>query len=217
MNRKTITLCAKRYPSMTRAVPQIGLTGSIGSGKSTVAELFRAWGSKIIDADLIARELLGPNTAQSQAVIKALGPQVTRPDGSLDRFALRSLIFMNDSARIQLEAILHPEIRLRMQNECRELLKSNPLSITFVIPLLFESELPYSNLSHTIAVIADRDTCLKRASRRDSAPESITSKILDAQLPNSEKKRLADFVIENNGSLEELTENARDIFRKVHS
>ena len=202
---------------MSRVVPQIGLTGSIGSGKSAVADLFAVWGSKIVDADDFARKLLAEGTAQSRTIVERFGPQITRPDGSLDRFALRSLVFSNEAAKLELESLLHPEIRAKMLEKCAELLKTDCPSITLVIPLLFESKVPYSNLTHTVVVSADRDKCLSRASSRDGASIAITARIFDSQTATSEKEARADYVIKNNGSLEELAHNARIVFDSIHS
>jgi dephospho-CoA kinase len=201
---------------MTRVVPQIGLTGSIGSGKSAVAELFRAWGSQIVDADLFARELLAPNSPQLTTIISQFGPQITRPDGSLDRFALRSLIFSDAAAKQTLENLLHPEIRKLMLAEARRMLEAGCVSVTLVIPLLFESKTPYPNLTHSIAVNSDREICIERASKRDHCSPNTIAKIFDSQMSPEDKEKQADFIIKNNGTLEELECNARVVFDNIH-
>lgn len=202
---------------MTRVVPQIGLTGSIGSAKSTVAELFRSWGSKILDADDFAKKLLAANSEHSIKLIDRFGPQITRPNGTLDRFALRALVFSDNQAKTELESVLHPEIRKQMLAEGQNLISLNCLSVTYVIPLLFESAFPYTNLTVTITVSADKQICLNRATRRDFCSLELASRIYDSQMPSTERERLADYVIVNNGSIEELTHNAKQIFDRIHS
>lgn len=196
-------------------LPQIGLTGSIGSGKSTVANFFKQWGSYVVDADLIARELLLPESPLTSKVIELFGPQVAH-DGVIDRPALRSFVFSDSHARSKLEALLHPEIRKRMIAD-GELGKSGKFrSITFVIPLLFESNADYSFLTHTVLVSAERDVCVARASIRDASSPHMIGQIFDSQLPPSIKESRADFLIDNNKTQADLERNARDVFDFIH-
>ncbi len=202
---------------MTKASHLIGLTGSIGSGKSTVAALFEAWGSKIVDFDVISKSLLTDNPQIISRVSELFGAQILRPDKSIDRFALRSLIFSDAGYKAELEGVLHPEIRKQADFMSVKLLEAGASSVTMVIPLLFESKQVYKGLTETVVVAASRADCIARATSRDNCQESLIASIYDSQMPIEEKVQLADYVIRNESSLSALEKNARDIFELIHT
>lgn len=202
---------------MTIEVPQIGLTGSIGSGKSAVAKLFGSWGSAIVDADIIAKKLLDPGTFATEALISKFGAEICRPDGSLDRFALRAIVFSDANVKKELEALLHPEIRKQLLAQSQSLIEVGALSVTLVIPLLFESPCPYSNLTHTVVVSSFKKLCVERASKRDACSPQIIEKIFDAQISCADREKQADYIIKNNGTLEQLKEQSLLVFNQIHS
>lgn len=202
---------------MTKSTHLIGLTGSIGSGKSTVATFFESWGSLIVDFDLITRDLLTNYSEVITEIRAEFGAQILRPNGSIDRFGLRSLIFQDADCKLRLEEILHPRIRAKATEISAKSFANGIQSVTLVIPLLFESKLPYPDLTETVVVASPRSECIARASLRDNCPKSLISRIYDAQLPLEEKKSKADYVINNDSSLEALEVVAREVFNQIHS
>jgi dephospho-CoA kinase len=195
----------------------IGLTGSIGSGKSTVAELFASWGSRIVDFDQIGRSLISTDPRVILSIKELFGSQVLRPDLSVDRFALRSLIFANNNAKQQLEKLLHPAIRSFAQKEIQNLLHAGSDSITVVIPLLFENATRFEGLSCTVLVSSSRDLCIQRASSRDFCNSKLIASIYDLQMPEEKKKELADYIIDNSEDLDSLVRNSKKTYEFIHS
>lgn len=173
---------------------RVGLTGGIGSGKSTVADLFAALGVTVIDADDISRQLVKPGSAALQEIITHFGQAVLTADGTLDRAALRERVFADPAERAQLEAILHPRVRKEME---RQVLRANGAYVLLVIPLLFESGL--RNLVDRVLVVdADVPSQIRRVQTRSGLREEEVRKILAAQIGPAERRALADDVIENN-------------------
>lgn len=195
----------------------IGLTGSIGSGKSTVANFFAEWGSQIVDFDKIARDLLTKDSETITQVIRLFGPQILRPDQSIDRFALRSLIFKDAQAKNALESLLHPLIRINAQIEIKSFLERRFSLIVAVIPLLFENTTKYKDLACSVVVTSSKELCIQRASTRDSCEHKLIESIYDSQLPQESKIKLADYWIENNSDLISLRVNSLKVFNAINS
>ena len=178
----------------------VGLTGGIGSGKSTVAGLFEALGIAIIDADVIARALVAPGEPALREIITAFGSSCLDDRGQLDRGKLRRLVFSDQAQRLQLEAILHPKIRL----EIKKLIKNvrTPYCIV-VIPLLLETH--QTDLVDRILVVdTPVDIRITRVEARDHLPRDEIDAIIKTQTDREVQLRAADDVICNNGSLDKL-------------
>lgn len=175
----------------------IGLTGGIGSGKSTVADLFAELGAAIIDADVIAREVVMPGQPALDEVREAFGEAVINDDGALDRPALRQLVFADDGARRRLEAILHPRIQQAMFKQAKQAGGDYQL---VVVPLLVESPLR-SYVDRILVVDCDEDTQIRRLLERDAETEEQARRILAAQSSREERLAIADDVINNDGDL----------------
>ena len=174
---------------------RVALTGGIASGKSTVAALFARQGVPVIDLDEIAREVVAPGSALLTQVIERFGPGVRRRDGSLDRRALREIIFKDSGARRELEALLHPVIRARAAE--RSATAGGAYQI-IIIPLLAESG---AASQYDRVLIVDCDAALQRArlSQRDGASSELAAAALAAQASRAERLSLADDVINNDG------------------
>lgn len=174
---------------------RVALTGGIASGKSTVAALFARQGVPVIDLDEIAREVVAPGSALLTQVIDRFGPGVRRRDGSLDRRALREIIFKDSGARRELEALLHPVIRARAAE--RSATAGGAYQI-IIIPLLAESG---AASQYDRVLIVDCDAALQRArlSQRDGASSELAAAALAAQASRAERLSLADDVINNDG------------------
>lgn len=182
-----------------------GLTGGIGSGKSRVAALFRERGVPVVDADELAREAVAPGSAGLADVVQSFGAGVLAPDGSLDRKRLGALVFADEAARKRLNAITHPRVRQLSAEHFGRLEQSGVTLAGYDVPLLFEVGLDQL-LCPIVVVAASEATQLERILARDGLSEAEARARIAAQLPLSEKRRRADYVIENDGSLSELSQ-----------
>lgn len=171
----------------------VGLTGGIGSGKSTVAQHFIALGITCIDADLTAREVVQPGEPALDAISKHFGETILLADGSLDRRKLREEIFANPLARQWLNELLHPLIRQRMLQQCQQ--ANSPYCI-LMVPLLFENNLQ-SLVQRTLVIDVDEATQIRRTIQRDNTTEEQVKAIIAAQCPRQQRLMLADDVIAN--------------------
>jgi dephospho-CoA kinase len=190
----------------------LGLTGGIGSGKSLVASIFRELGAEVIDADQLAREVVEPGQAALDEIVAAFGTDVLQPDGRLDRGRLAEIIFADPGARDRLNAITHPPIRKRMEEEVAARADESGLLI-LDIPLLFEAGRE-STVEKVVVVWVDRETQLKRLTQRDRLSGADAARRVDAQLSLEEKRARADIVIDNRGSEEETRRQVAAIYRQ---
>lgn len=179
----------------------VGLTGSIGSGKSTVAALLAQKGAVIVDTDVIAREVVEPPSPVLDAIRGAFGPEVLLPDGRLDRAALARLVFEDEARRARLNELTHPAILKRVLS----IIGSQPpeVVVVAVVPLLFESGFE-RNCDCVVAVTAPPDVRRARLQERDGLTASQIAARMRAQLPDEEYRVRADIVIENDSTLTAL-------------
>jgi dephospho-CoA kinase len=180
----------------------VGLTGGIGSGKSTVARLLEKRGAVVFDADLLAREAVAPGTPGHAAVIERFGADVLAPGGELDREALASIVFADPSARRDLEQIVHPEVR-RLFAEGSESYRDTDQVVVFSAPLLVESGM-HTAFEILVVVSATVATQIERLMRQRGMSEASIRARIDAQAPLEDKAAVADFIVDNEGSLDEL-------------
>lgn len=193
----------------------IAITGGIGSGKSTVAHLFEGWGAKIVDADILAREVVKPGTSGLQSIISHFGEQLLLPDGSLNRPQLASIIFSDSAKKALLESIVHPLIRKRWLERLHELKKTDVAIIGYVVPLFFESSTRMTEIEKVVLVSAPEQLRIERIIARDGFPREIAELRVKAQLPDNEKIKKSDFVIVNDSSKEALIARSRDVFSQL--
>ncbi len=184
------------------AIRVFGLTGGIGSGKSSVAERFRARGLPIIDADLLAREVVEPGAEALREIQACFGAEVLASDGRLDRAALAARVFSDPEARRALESITHPRIAALAQQKLDELAARGEPLAAYMAPLFYENALE-KHYSPVVVVTASEAQQLERASRRDGVSAKDIEARLRAQLPLSEKAARADYRIDNSGTLSE--------------
>jgi len=180
----------------------IGLTGGIASGKSSVAQLFAALGVPIIDTDQIARELVIPGQPALQGIVEHFGTQALLADGQLDRAWLRQRIFNDAQERAALNAIMHPRIRARVEDELSTL-TTTPYAIV-VIPLLVESQNYGDIVQRVLVVDLDEAEQLSRLMARDSIDATQAHDTLRAQATRTQRLARADDVIDNNGTADQL-------------
>lgn len=190
----------------------IGLTGGIGSGKTTVAEILREKGYPVIDADLLARACLEPGTPESLDVIQAFGPEFQTPDGELDRRKLGRHVFTNKEALVQLERVVHPCVRRKMLEERSRLGK---VKMAFYdVPLLFEKEMG-AEFDAIVLVRCTDSQQVERLARREGWDEDEVLQRLGNQLPISAKEKLADFVVHNDLDLDHLKSEVEDLIPQL--
>jgi dephospho-CoA kinase len=178
----------------------IGLTGGIGSGKSTVAKLFSERGVTVIDTDQLARDVTQPGQPALQAIADKFGSTILQADGSLNRTALRKIIFADESKRIWLEKLLHPLILTEMKKQAES--AKSPYCIV-VIPLLLETE-PNPIISRILVIDTTEKEQIKRTQIRDNSTENEVKSIIGTQANRVQRLSAAHDVIENNGSVAEL-------------
>jgi len=179
----------------------VGLTGGIGSGKSTVASLFAELGVAVIDTDVISHQLTQSGGAAIPAIRAAFGEAYLEATGALDRVKMRQLVFSDNSAKQKLEKILHPLILAH----AKSLAESSPAPyVILVIPLLFETSEYKSWLRHTVTVDCSASTQLDRATRRNGIDEQTVRAIMARQLSRTQRLKHADDVIDNDGTLSDL-------------
>jgi dephospho-CoA kinase len=180
----------------------VGLTGGIGSGKSTVARLLEKRGAVVFDADLLAREAVEPGTPGHAAVIERFGADVLAPGGELDREALASIVFADPSARRDLEEIVHPEVR-RLFAEGSEAYRDTDRVVVFSAPLLVETGM-HTAFEILVVVSATVATQIERLMRQRGMSEASIRARIEAQAPLEDKAAVADFLVDNEGTLEDL-------------
>lgn len=180
----------------------VGLTGGIGSGKSTVARMFAEAGVPVVDADQIARDVVEPGTPGLAEVVAAFGSGVLTSDGRLDRAALGREVFADEERRKQLERILHPRIAQASMERFAALADDGHPYAIYEAALLVENG-SHRSMSALVVVSADQATQIARVRARDGLDEAAARARIAAQLPLVEKVRVADYVIENVGRLEQ--------------
>lgn len=178
----------------------IGLTGGIGSGKSTVAALFSALGITVIDTDQLARDVTQQGQPALTEIVKEFDQTILQADGSLDRAKLRRYIFNDAKKRDWLEKLLHPLIRKEMKLQAENAI--SPYCI-IVIPLLLETE-PNPLIDRILVVNASRDQQINRTIKRDNTKQEDVEAIMQTQISQTKRLMAANDIIENNGTIEEL-------------
>ena len=194
----------------------IALTGGLGSGKSEAAKQFAKLGVPVVDTDLIAHALTAVGSPVLTQISQLFGPQFLTKEGALDRARLRTHVFANPQERSKLEALLHPLIRA---NALKQLAENDhqlhPDYQILVIPLLFENNQYQTSIHKTLVIDCDEQLQISRAMARSQLSQAEAQAILDAQVTRATRLKLADEVIENNGTLAELTESVEKMHQKL--
>ncbi|MBU2842692.1 dephospho-CoA kinase [Acidithiobacillus thiooxidans] len=195
---------------------RIGLTGGVASGKSTVAEMLRTLGAHILDADLMARELVEPGQPAFAEIVRQWGPQYLQADGCLDRSLLRERIFSDPAAKKWLESLLHPQIRQLFLDRSQSLQKDlSEAVIVWVVPLLVENH--YQVLLDQVLVIDCPNALqIERLQLRPGWSNAQIEAVLAAQLPRAERNAAADYVINNEKDVQALHEAVLVYWEAVH-
>ncbi|GGN48999.1 dephospho-CoA kinase [Oceanobacillus indicireducens] len=191
----------------------IGLTGSIATGKSTVAKMFRQLGIPVIDADILAREVVEPGEDAYKKVIETFGEDILLDDKTLNRKRLGEIVFTDETKRKQLNGIVHPAIRKRMLEKRDHFIREGYQCVVLDIPLLFESKLQ-EFVDKILVVYADQEIQLQRLMARNEFSEEEAMQRIQSQMPVKKKASLADAVINNNSTKEETYEQLRQLLEK---
>ena len=191
---------------------KLGLTGGIGSGKSTVGQMLADLGGFVIDADAISRSLTAAGGRAIAPIAEAFGPQAITADGALDRDFMRPLVFQDPSARQRLEAIIHPLVSRVTQEQADNAQSQGTRLLVFDIPLLVESNRWRSQLDGVLVVDCSEATQIQRVIARNGLPRETVEKIIAAQAPRMQRNAAADWVIYNDGlNFTELREEVLSI------
>jgi dephospho-CoA kinase len=202
----------------------VGLTGGIATGKSTVARIFEKLGAVVIDADAIVHELQAPGTPMLAAIAEAFGAGMIRADGSLDRERLAARVFADDRARERLNAIVHPPVGAEMARRLASARAAGAPLVLLDIPLLLEGRARRSAggragaaelVEAVILVWSPAALQVERQVSRDGASPEHARQRMAAQLPIDEKRALADYVIDNSGSLAETERQVRVLYQRL--
>ena len=178
----------------------VGITGGIGSGKSAVTSRLEQYGITVVDADVVAREVVEPGTHVLAAIAEHFGEHILQPNGALDRAALRKIVFETPAEREWLESVTHPAIREAI---AAQLTAATSPYVVLSSPLLLEAG-QSAFAQHVVVVDVPEEVQLSRTCARDNNDEALVRNIMAAQLPRAERCARADEVIDNNGSLEAL-------------
>lgn len=192
----------------------IGLTGNIAAGKSTVARLFQEWGAVVIDADAIVHELQRPKTPVFRAIIDRFGIEMVAEDGTLDRAALRAKVFNDKQALADLNAIVHPAVAAERERRLAEAEAAGARIVIHDIPLLYEVGDP-SKFDGVVLVDAPIAARRERLERTRGLDRATAESMIKAQLPSAEKRRLATWLIDNDGSHEKLEQRTREVWNDI--
>jgi dephospho-CoA kinase len=178
----------------------VGVTGGIGSGKSAVTAHLENLGIDVVDADLVARVVVEPGQPALAAIAEHFGSHILQHDGTLDRAALRKIVFEDSAARAWLESVTHPAIRQEIESQLRG---ATSAYVVLSSPLLLEAK-QHSFVNHVVVVDVTEDLQIERTTVRDNNNAALVRKIMSAQLPRAERVNRADEVIDNSGSLSDL-------------
>jgi dephospho-CoA kinase len=179
----------------------VGLTGGIGSGKTTVAELFASNGASVVDTDKISHLLTGPNQPALAEIARNFGPQFLASDGSLDRIRMRNLVFADPSARKNLEEILHPMIR---EETVRQIHNAIAPYVIVVVPLLIESDSYKKTMNRILVVDCEPETQIRRVTERSGLNREEVLSIIKTQVSRERRLSEANDIIYNEGTIESL-------------
>jgi len=194
---------------------RVGLTGSIAAGKSFVTSVFAELGCRVLDADQTAREVVMPGAAGLEAVVQSFGRDVLAPDGTLDRARMASIVFADDEKRLRLNHILHPFIIARQDEILRGWEREDPNGIAIVDAALMIESGGYKRFDKLIVVHCRPEVQLERLMLRDKLTLAEAQRRIASQMPQEEKQRYADFLIDTSDGFEPTRERTAEVYKEL--
>jgi len=195
----------------------VGLTGGIASGKTVVSKMLKDLGALIIDADEVSREVVAPKTRCWEKLVSSFGKEILQEDLTLDRKKLADRVFNNPEELLTLNSLIHPEIMERIDYRLIAIKEKNPEAIVIIdAALIIETEM-YAKYDKLIVVCAGEKTQIERILHRDKLSQDEAKKRIHSQLPLRDKIKIADFVIENEGTLSKTKEQVEKVFNTISS
>ena len=194
---------------------KVGLTGSIAVGKSFVLDILRELGAQSIDADAVAREVVEPGTAGLKAVVEEFGAEILKPDGSLNRAILGSIVFADDAKRQKLNSILHPFIITRQDEMMQQWEQKTPDAVAVVDAALMIESGGYKRFDKLIVVHCQTQVQLERLMKRDNISREEAERRINAQMPQAEKKKHADYLIDTSEGFESARQQATAVWQEL--
>jgi dephospho-CoA kinase len=194
---------------------RVGLTGSIGVGKSFVTSVLAELGCQVLDADATAREVVAAGTPGLRAVVEAFGANVLRPDGTLDRARLGAIVFADEAKRLLLNSILHPFIIAAQDEQLRKWEEQDAGAIAVVDAALMIESGGYKRFDKLIVVHCDSEIQLERLMARNAISREDAARRIAAQMPQDEKKRYADFLIDTSQGFEDARRRAKEVYGQL--
>lgn len=195
----------------------VGLTGGVATGKSTVAKMFQQCGAVVIDADRLAHAVVEPGKPAWRDIVHAFGRTVLHPDRTLNRRALGAIAFRNKTMLRRLEHIIHPRVAREQARLTRQAVQKNPRAVVvYDVPLLFEAGID-RRVDTTVVVTADRDTQIARLKKRNGLTRAEALRRIKSQMPLSEKRRLAEYVVDGKASPDKLARDIAGLYKTLQS
>ncbi len=194
---------------------RVGLTGSIAVGKSFVCDVFRELGCHVLDADLVARDVVKRGTPGLAKIVGEFGNDAVGPDGELDRPKMAAIVFADESKRLLLNSIIHPLVFEAQNTWLDERNAEDPDGIAIVDAALMIESGGYKRFDKIIVVWCEPDIQLQRLKLRNDLPEDEAKKRIDTQMPQTEKKRFADYLIDTSIGFEDTRQQVREVLKKL--
>ena len=195
----------------------VGLTGGIATGKSTVAGMFKRYGAVVIDADVLAREVVEPGKPAWREIVKAFGKTVLNPDRTLNRPALGTKVFGHPAKLRQLEHMIHPRVARKQRRLTRQAARKDPNAVViYDVPLLFEAGID-TRVDTTIVVTADRETQIARLKQRNGLSRAEALRRIKSQMPLAEKRRRADYTLDGTLPRPKLKKQVRSLHQSLRA
>jgi dephospho-CoA kinase len=193
----------------------VGLTGGVASGKTVVSQILREEGAYLIDADQIARDLVRPHTSTWNELRRVFGDGILDEDGSVHRKKLAVKVFSDPEQRNLLNQLLHPRIKEEIGRKVKEIGQKDPEAIVVIDAALLLEVGDYREMDRLIVVASTETQQIERLRNRNGVEEEEAQKVLASQMPLEEKLKVADFIIRNEGSLEETKRRAKEVFQEL--
>ena len=192
---------------------KVGLTGGIASGKSTVSGMFRELGVPVIDADMIAREVVAPGSRALEAIVDAFGAEILTDEKSLNRARLGEIVFSDLSKKKVLEGILHPEIIAEQDRRLKDLEREGRTPVAIVDAAVMIESGSWKRFDSLVVVDCEESQQISRLRLRNGMNEDEAVRRVDAQMPLSEKVKYADYVIDNRGSIDDTRKQVEELMK----